>query len=90
MNRRGRRSRVSAAGPSDHCKYDSYNGDYDKAGQDCSTQQFVLPIRILVAFHTSGNRTGEKRFQRCRRRKNNASAGQKEMLMHIQMSDVST
>ena len=77
MNRRGRRSRVSAAGPSDHCKYDSDNGDYDKAGQDCSTQQFVLPIRILVAFHTRGNRTGRKGSSAAVGEKN-ASAGQKE------------
>ena len=60
---------MSAADPSDYSKYDSDNGDYDKAGEDCSTQQFVLPIRILVAFHTGGNRTLEKMFQRCRRRK---------------------
>jgi len=78
MNRRGRRSRVSAAGPSDHCKYDSDNGDYDKAGQDCSTQQFVLPIRIVVAFHTSGNRMREKMFQAVGE-KGKASPGQKEM-----------
>jgi hypothetical protein len=82
MNRRGRRSRVSAAGPSDHCKYDSYNGDYDKAGQDCSTQQFVLPIRIVAAFHTSGNRMREKMFRAAVGEKCWASASQKEMLMH--------
>ena len=79
MNRRGRRSRVSAAGPSNHCKYDSDNGDYDKAGQDCSTQQFVLPIRIVVAFHTPETDCGRKCSGAAVGQKCKASAGQNEM-----------